>query len=189
MGNRLNLDQVNALADGDAEFVRDILQTFRPGKNSWLAPILGKRVERILFAATKADHLHQDQHPKLAAIMDALVADARRRAEHHGADTAAMAIAALRATTEDMIDSDGTKIGAVRGQLIDRDKPALMYPGTLPADPAHVIAPARDGAGTWLDRDFQIMRFAPPRLTLAPGDGPPHIRLDKALEFLIGDML
>ena len=30
---------------------------------------------------------------------------------------------------------------------------------------------------------------APPRLTLAPGEGPPHIRLDRAAQFLIGDRL
>jgi hypothetical protein len=34
-----------------------------------------------------------------------------------------------------------------------------------------------------------VARFAPPRLTLAPGEGPPHIRLDRAAEFLIGDRL
>jgi len=167
----------------------NILQSFRPGKNSWLAPILGKRVERILFAATKADHLHQTQHGKLAAIMGALVADAQARANHHGADTSSLAIAALRSTVEDTITRNGAAIGAVRGHLMDRDKPALMYPGTLPEDPAHLLAPARDGQSDWLDQDFSLMRFAPPKLTLSPGDGPPHIRLDKALEFLIGDLL
>lgn len=33
------------------------------------------------------------------------------------------------------------------------------------------------------------MSFAPPRLTLAPGDGPPHLRLDRAAQFLLGDKL
>ena len=42
----------------------DILSAFRPGRNAWLSQLLlGKRVERILFAATKADHLHHTQHP------------------------------------------------------------------------------------------------------------------------------
>ncbi|MEO1610767.1 MAG: YcjX family protein, partial [Pseudomonadota bacterium] len=38
-----------------------------------------------------------------------------------------------------------------------------------------------------LDGDFNVMQFAPPRLT--QGEGLPHIRLDRALEFLIGDRL
>ena len=42
----------------------DILSAFRPGRNAWLSQLLlGKRVERILFAATKADHLHHTAAP------------------------------------------------------------------------------------------------------------------------------
>jgi hypothetical protein len=33
------------------------------------------------------------------------------------------------------------------------------------------------------------VRFAPPRWLPRPGEGPPHIRLDQALDFLIGDSL
>jgi predicted YcjX-like family ATPase len=33
------------------------------------------------------------------------------------------------------------------------------------------------------------MNFAPAHLTLKQGEGPPHIRLDKAAEFLLGDRL
>ena len=48
---------------------------------------------------------------------------------------------------------------------------------------------ARAGAGAWLGEGFGAMRFAPARLSLRPGEGPPHIRLDRAAEFLIGDRL
>jgi predicted YcjX-like family ATPase len=33
------------------------------------------------------------------------------------------------------------------------------------------------------------MDFAPARSQIRPGDGPPHIRLDRAAEFLFGDRL
>jgi predicted YcjX-like family ATPase len=33
------------------------------------------------------------------------------------------------------------------------------------------------------------MNFAPAPLRLKPGEGPPHIRLDRAAQFLIGDRL
>jgi predicted YcjX-like family ATPase len=33
------------------------------------------------------------------------------------------------------------------------------------------------------------MAFAPARSQQSPGMGPPHIRLDRAAEFLIGDQL
>jgi len=168
----------------------DILTAFRPGKNAFLSQLLrGKRVEKILFAATKADHLHHTQHPRLTAIMEALTRDARDRAQFAGAQTSAVSLAALRATTEETRDHQGRTLDCVRGTLLDSGKQAAFYPGDLPEDPAHLLGPARDGAERWLDADYEIMSFAPAPLTLKPGDGPPHIRLDRAAQFLIGDKL
>ena len=168
----------------------DLLGAFRPGRNAFLTQLLrGKRVERILFAATKADHLHHRQHKRMTAIMEALTREARDKARFAGADTAAMAIASLRATVEETRDHNGTDLDVVRGTLLDSGKQAAFYPGELPDDPSHLLTPARDGAEKWLDADYQIMSFAPAPLTLKPGEGPPHIRLDKAAQFLIGDRL
>jgi predicted YcjX-like family ATPase len=168
----------------------DILGAFRPGRNAFLSRIfMGRRVEKILFAATKADHLHHTQHDRLAAIMAALTRDARDRADFAGAETQAMAIAALRATVEDRMTHDGQPLDVVRGTLLDTGKRAALYPGALPEDPARLLSQAQGGAGKWLDADYQIMRFAPAVLSLKPGEGPPHIRLDRAAQFLIGDRL
>ena len=168
----------------------EVLAAFRPGTNNWLTSILGgRRVEKILFAATKADHLHHLQHPALTAITEALVRDAKARADFAGAETAALSLASLRCTVEEMLDQNGTQLPAVRGRLLSSGKQALMYPGELPTDPARILAPARDGAARWLDADYALMAFAPARSHQAPGMGPPHIRLDRAAEFLIGDQL
>ncbi|SMY06635.1 YcjX family protein [Flavimaricola marinus] len=168
----------------------DILGAFRPGRNAWLTRLLGgRRVDKILFAATKADHLHHSQHPALTAITEALVREAKDRADFAGARTEAMSIAALRTTVEDRIDHKGQPLDVVRGTLLEAGKQAAFYPGALPADPAHLLSPARSGAEKWLDADYQVMNFAPAKLTLKPGDGPPHIRLDKAAQFLLGDRL
>ena len=166
-----------------------VLTAFRPGTNSWLATLLrGRRVERILFAATKADHLHHTQHPRLAALTTAMLAEARDRARFSGARTEAMAIAALRATVEESRNLNGVTHDLVRGRLED-GRQAAFHPGDLPTDPARLLAPARDGAEAWLRNDYAAMRFAPPLLDRRPGDGLPHIRLDRAAEFLFGDRM
>ena len=168
----------------------DILGAFKPGRNAFLTQLFGgKRVERILFAATKADHLHHRQHQRLTAIMEALTSDARRRADFAGAQTAAMSIAALRATVEETLEHKGRELDCVRGTLLETGKQAAFYPGELPEDPTRLLGPAKEGADKWLDDDYKIMSFAPAKLTLKPGEGPPHIRLDRAAEFLIGDKL
>ena len=167
----------------------DILSAFNPGRTGWLAQMLGlRRVERILFAATKADHINHVQHQRLANIATALLRDARDRADFAGARTDAMAIAALRATTEAVIEQNGQSLPAVRGTLMD-GRNAAFYPGELPADPAQLLVPAREGHREWLDGDYAAMNFRPAANTLRPGDGPPNIRLDRAAEFLIGDRL
>ena len=187
------VDLMTALGDGPGavadlgQAMTEILSAFRPGRNSWLSSILGRRIDRILFAATKADHLHHAEHDRLTAILAALLNDSVERATFRGAETHALAIAALRATVEQ--EAKGVK--AVRGRLTDGREVALD-PGELPADPAPVIAAARaargaSGGAGWLDGDYDVMAFAPPRLSA--GQGLPHIRLDRALEFLIGDRL
>ncbi|MCB1374150.1 MAG: YcjX family protein [Rhodobacteraceae bacterium] len=189
------VDALGAIHDGPraVEDLRgamaDILTCFRPGRNSWLAPLLGRRIDRILFAATKADYLHHTQHAQLTAITEALLTDAKARARFRGAETRALAIASLRATVEQTVTRDGREVGIVRGRSLEDGSEVALYPGRLPDDPAALLAPARRGADDWADAAYRVTRFAPPRLTLAPGDGPPHIRLDRAAEFLIGDRL
>ncbi|MBD9526501.1 MULTISPECIES: YcjX family protein [Paracoccus] len=167
----------------------DILTAFRPGRAGWLAQLLGThRVGRILFAATKADHLHHIQHPRLTAITGAMLREARDRADFSGARTEAMSIASLRTTTEETIRQNGEDLPAVRGTLMD-GRQAAFYPGDLPANPAELLTHARQGGEHWLDGDYAIMDFAPAPNTIRPGDGPPHIRLDRAAEFLFGDQI
>ena len=162
-----------------------VLKAFRPGRNAFLSRIFrGRRIEKILFAATKADHIHHTQHPRLQAILAALVREAQDRADFAGAETRSMAIAALRATTEEMRDHDGRELACIRGTLLETGKQAALFPGELPEEPSHLFS-----GGDWLDGDFQAMSFAPAPLTLRQGDGPPHIRLDRAAQFLIGDRL
>ncbi|MER5172719.1 YcjX family protein [Thioclava sp. GXIMD2076] len=189
------VDVLSAIHAGPAaledlrQTMADILTAFRPGRASWLTSLIGgHRVERILFAATKADHLHHSQHARLANITQALLREARDRADFAGAETQALAIAALRATTEADISQGETVLPAVRGRLPDGRNVAL-YPGELPDDPAQLLSSARRGREDWLAGDYSIMDFAPAPLALRPGDGPPHIRLDRAAEFLLGDRL
>ena len=187
------VDVLKALSHGPSavadleDAMTDILSSFRPGRNGWLSEILlGKRVDRILFAATKSDHLHHSQHAALANLAQAMAQGARDRANFEGADTTAMAIAALRTTTETEV---GDGLPAVQGTVMETGKATAFFPGTLPASPTGLLAQARAGADSWSDGEFAAMRFVPAVMELGANEGPPHIRLDKALQFLIGDKL
>lgn len=167
----------------------DILGCFRHGENGWLAPLMGRRIERLLFAATKADHIHHSQHERLEAVLRGLLRDSVERAAYRGAKVEAMAIAALRATVEQSVTQNGETLDCVRGRDPETGEDVVVFPGTLPADPAEIVRAAHDRQTGWLSDDYEVMRFAPPVLSNRIGAGPPHLRLDRAAEFLIGDRL
>jgi len=190
------VDVLGALAAGPAAFedlrrtMAGLMAAFRPGRSAWLARMVGmRRIGRVLLAATKADHLHHSQHPRLVALTEALLREARDRADFAGARTAAMAIAALRTTVEDELRRDGELLPVVRGRLEGSGRQVAFHPGDLPEDPRRLLVPAREGAADWPGRAHAMAGFAPAPLTLRPGEGLPHIRLDRAAEFLIGDLL
>ena len=168
----------------------EILTSFRPGKNHIMSIITGRKVEKILFAATKADHIHHSQHPQLTGFLEALLADAKDAANWKGAVTHGLSLAALRATVEQSTKHEGEMLELVRGALMGSGKEVALHPGDLPADPARLLIPAKQGASAWPEGiSYNLPSFAPPRPGLKPRKGLAHIRMDKAAEFLIGDKL
>ncbi len=199
------VDVLGALARGPRALgdltatMAETLTCFRHGRTGWLDRLMGgRRIDRLLFAASKADHLHHDQHPRLIALTEAMLAEAARRAAYRGAEIRATALAAVRATSEQEITREGRRLALVRGYRLEDRKEIAVFPGGLPADPARLLATAACAAPgeappDWPDASFASVRFAPPRWAGPDGggavDGPPHVRLDAALEFLIGDRL
>ena len=169
----------------------DILDCFRHGEKGWLGPIFGRKVERLLFAATKSDHVHHTQHPALQAITTALVRESIDRAAYKGARVEALALASLRATVEQTVEQGGETLNCVRGRSIETGEEVVVFPGALPDDPTTIVEASRHGQGDggWLSDDYGFMKFAPPIRAGRPGYGPPHLRLDMAAEFLFGDKL
>jgi predicted YcjX-like family ATPase len=174
-----------------------VLSVFRVGESSWLAALTGRRIDKLLFAATKADHIHSSSHDRLEAILRLITERAMGRASASGAEVGVQALAALRATREAQakvgeellpcivgVPMPGERIG---NRTFDGREEAAVFPGDLPADPRAALKPGAAPAG------LHFVRFRPPRV-LPPGpDGEvtalPHIRLDRALDFLLGDWL
>ena len=88
-----------ALVDLEAALA-GILDCFRIGRSTFLSTLFRPRIDRILFAATKADHLHHSSHDRLEAVLRRTVAGAVARAEDTGAEIDVVALAAVRATRE-----------------------------------------------------------------------------------------
>ena len=188
-----------ALADLQAR-MEAILECFRPGANTWLSRILPRRIDRLLFAATKADHLHHTSHDRLEAILRLVADKAIARASFAGAEVKVMALAALRSTREAEARRAGSGCPASSAcrcrasawaQVFDGRTEAAVFPGDLPEDPSEPAESSR--AGRRRPTRVHFLRFRPPRVNLETPSGEepalPHIRLDRAIEFLLGDRL
>lgn len=197
------IDALSAL-NGGAEALSNleqgldgVMKAFRPGANSWLSFLLPKRIDRIVFAATKADHIHRTSHHRLEAILEKAVSRASERASTAGAGLRAIALAALRAT-EDVDKTAGEETyhcirgvpqagETVGGRKFDGNRPAVVFPGDLPKDPLDAFDPVKA-----TPEDYRFVRFRPPQLEDSQPSikaAWPHIGLQRAIAFLIEDHL
>ncbi len=191
-----------ALADLEGALA-DILVAFRPGANSILSRLFAPRIDRVVLAATKADHLHHRDHDRLEAMLAWLARDAIGRARARGAEVDTVALASVRATREGTVTRDGEDIPVIIGtpragerigpRSFDGTSETAVFPGTLPGDPEAVLEAGYRFTGEEDDDeraatgDFRFVRFRPP--ARERGAALPHIRLDRALERLMGDRL
>ena len=193
------LEALNAGPEAVAELetaLAEILGAFRLGRTGWLAAFVTRRIDRILFAATKADHLHHGDHDRLEAILARLVARAIERARFAGAKVEVLALASVRATREGTVASGSERLASiigmplpgetVDGRVFDGNTEIALFPGDLPDDPESIFQAGETGPA------LRFLRFRPPKLERTAEGltlSLPHIRLDRALEFLIGDRL
>ena len=156
-----------------------ILDCFRIGRSTLLSNLFRPRIDRILFAATKADHLHHSSHDRLEAILRRAVAKAADRAEYAGAAIDVVALAAVRATREAQVQRGRDKLPSilgtpVSGEIANGESFRRQYRGRdLSGRPARRsgrtvqgrrrlsrASPARRPEKT----DFRFLRFRPPQL-------------------------
>ncbi|HWX62258.1 YcjX family protein [Bradyrhizobium sp.] len=193
-----------ALHDLEAA-LQGILDCFRVGRSTILSTLFRPRIDRILFAATKADHLHHQSHDRLEAVLRHAVSAAAEKAEATGAAIDVVALSAVRATREALVERGRDKLPSLlgtpapgetgNGETFDGNTEVATFPGDLPLDAEALFA--GEGAFRGLahnaadNTDFRFLRFRPPLLERDGTGEPvlPHIRLDRALQFLIGDRL
>jgi predicted YcjX-like family ATPase len=115
----------------------------------------------------------------MVSLLQQLVTDAWQNAAFEGIDIDCLGLAAVQATESGLVDVNGDKIPALRGDRLSDGKPLTVYPGDVPA--------RLPGQAFWEKQGFQFEAFRPRVMDV---DTPmPHIRLDAALEFLLGDKL
>jgi uncharacterized protein len=165
----------------------DVLACFRLGASSVMSELFGRKIDRIVFAATKADLLHHTSHDKLENILQQLVASAQVKAESSGATHHMVALSSVRSTREASVQAAKEALPCIVGvpqsgqtlgtKTFDGTEEAAIFPGDLPSDATAALVGSLAGK-------LRFIKFRPP---VVDNKALPYIRLDRVIEFALGD--
>ncbi|MGX9416297.1 YcjX family protein [Vibrio sp. WJH972] len=159
--------------------LEQLLTSFKYGRTGLLGRLFSPKIDKVLFAATKADHITPDQHENLVSLLTQLVHPAWQQVAYQDIELSCASVASIRATKSGKIEADGESHFALRGRT-EQGNSITLYPGDVP--------PKLPEPSFWKDENsFNFRSFMPPHLS---NDEPlPHIRMDSVLDFLLGDKL
>lgn len=163
------------------EAIHLVLKSFHYGKSGVFNRLFRfqTKVDKLLFAATKADHVTPNQLPNLERFLQLMLMQANNNARFEGVETETLALSALQCTMPVSASFQGKPLSCIKGIPNDSEKPLAIFPGEIPVE----IPPPEE----WTTGRFHFVDFRPPLLPDAHSRSLPHLRMDRALEFLLGD--
>jgi predicted YcjX-like family ATPase len=179
------VDLLSAIQGGRAVFedmqraLKDVIANLRYGRE-WPAALFLPRIGSVVVAASKADHVTDDQYPALKEALQDTVADLRRRAAHAGTAIHFHALAAIKSTRNCWLTprGGGRSDPGLVGRRLGSTANLPHRPGVVPR------AIARSGAQA---ADWSLVGWDFQQFDLPEPDGAwfPHIGLCEILEDLI----
>ncbi len=157
-----------------------IMESFAYGKSNVISRLFAPKIDKILFAATKADHVTAEQHSNLTSLLEQLVFKAKKSLSFNAINMKTLAIASIKSTEQGQSEYQGKQLNVLRGKRLDNHKLITLYPGAVPEK-----LPERQ---YWQQQRFNYIAFKPLK-PIADHQALPHIRLDQVLEFLLGDKM
>ncbi|WP_064602861.1 YcjX family GTP-binding protein [Photobacterium sp. J15] len=155
-----------------------LMQSFKYGRSSLLRRLLSPRIDKVLFAATKADHVTPEQHPNLVSLLQQIVNDAWQTASFEGIKMDCISLSSIQATEPGFVSYQGQQMPALRGHTLTGQAQTL-FPGEVPR--------RLPNDEYWQEHGFDFINFRP--LEIQSDEPMPHIRMDKVLDYLLGDKL
>ena len=130
----------------------------------------------IHYTKLYEDHVTPEQHPSLLKLLKELVQGGIANARFEGIELENMVMAAIKSSEYHQVNYEGRSLTVLHGCDLQNHEIAL-FPGQIPD---HIPDPS-----FWQNKSLQIPVLRPP---VTQGVHT-HIRLDQALEFLLGDKM
>ncbi|MBQ4848982.1 YcjX family protein [Pseudoalteromonas sp. MMG012] len=178
------VDMLSALADGpdtlreQEQALRNIVDVFDYGKSNMLKRLFYPKIDKVLFAANKCDHVSYEQQPQLAKLLHSMVHEKSNDLRFAGVEIDTMAVSAVQSTQQTQVVESGKTLNCIVGKPIDEPHQITFLP---PQPPTHCLSKEQ-----WPEQGFDFLSFAP---LPAKCGNLSHVRLDHVLQFLLGDKL
>jgi len=161
-----------------------ILESYSYGKSGLFSRLFSPKIDKLLFAATKADHVTAEQHAPMVSLLNQLIYQSKHNLNYEAIEMKTLAIAAVKSTTSGKMLHKGQKISVIQGNTLPKGKESTekitLFPGAVPDN-----LPEKN---YWQQSAFNFINFLP--ITGMEKYKPlPHIRMDQVLQFLLADKM
>jgi predicted YcjX-like family ATPase len=167
-----------------------VLESYNYGKSGLFSRLFSPKIDKLLFGATKADHVTPEQHAPLVSLLNQLIHQNKHHLNYEAVEMKTLAIASVKATNSGTSKHKGEDIPVIQGQRLispTQDKPSevfgkkiTVFPGAVPSQ-----LPKDD---YWQSKPFNFINFAPLN-GLGKHQCLPHVRMDQVLQFLLADKM
>lgn len=155
-----------------------LMGSFQYGSSNILNRLFQPKIDKLVFAATKADHITPDQQTNLVKLLESMLHNARKQIQFDGVTTESTAVSAVRASKSGLGQLNGESIPLLQGR--DQQGSAItLFPGEVPQ--------SCPGPEFWDKQQFEFPKLSPPLMNIE--HALPHIRMDQILDFLLADKL
>jgi len=155
-----------------------LLGSFQYGSSNILNRLFQPKIDKLVFAATKADHITPDQQTNLVKLLESMLHSARKQIQFDGVSTESTAVSAIRASKSGLSLLNGESIPVLQGRNA-QGAAITLFPGEVPQ--------SCPGPEFWKQQKFEFPNLSPPLMNTPYG--LPHIRMDQVLDFLLADKL
>lgn len=163
-----------------------ILESYHYGKSGIFSRLFSPKIDKLLFGATKADHVTPEQHGPMVALLNQLIHQNKHHLNYEAVEVKTLAIASVKATNSGMSMHQGNEVPVIQGRSMGREPVGVfgqkitVFPGAVPSQ-----LPKAD---YWQSNHFNFIEFAP-LSGLQKHQCLPHVRMDQVLQFLLADKM
>jgi predicted YcjX-like family ATPase len=157
-----------------------IMQSFSYGQSNLLSRLFSPKIDKLLFAATKADHVTPEQHNNLVRLLDQLVYQTQHELNYDVIKMKTLALASVKTTQAGKSRYQGQDIPVLRGKRAENSELITVFPGAVPSK-----LPEQE---FWEKECFNYIRFCPFE-PVEQHECLPHLRMDQVMQFLLGDKM